>query len=66
VDPRLVLYSLEIVVEHSRMANQTHLIRQLSGRRPDQGATPRAHNIECRMLRTLQVAVARIDTLTQI
>ena len=66
MNPRLLVYSLEVVVEHSRMTNQTHLFRQLRVGRPDQGAAPRADNVEDRLLRTLQLAVARIDTLTQI
>ncbi len=65
VNLRLVLYALEIIVEHSSMTNQTHLFRQFRVSRPDQGAAPRTGNIECRLLRTLQIVVARIDTLTQ-
>ena len=66
MDPRLFINALEIVVEHSSMTNQTHLFRQLRVSRPDQRATPRADDLECRLLETLQIAVARIDTLTQI
>jgi hypothetical protein len=65
VHPRLFIYSLEIVVEHSSMTNQTHLFRQLCIGRSDQGAAPRTENFEYLLLRTLQIAVARIDTLTQ-
>ena len=65
MDPRLFIYPLEIVVEHSSMTNQTHLFRQLRVSRPDYGAAPRTENVECRLLGTLQIAVARIDTLTQ-
>ena len=66
VNPRLLIYPLEIVVEHSSMTDQTHLLRQLDISRPNQGAAPRTDDVECRLLRTLQIAVARIDTLTQI
>jgi len=66
VDPRLFINALEVVVEHSSMTNQTHLFRQLHVSRPDQGAAPRADYVEYRLLRTLQIAVARIDTLAQI
>ena len=40
-------YSLEIVVKHSGMTNQTHLLWQLHRARPNQGPTPRANNIVC-------------------
>jgi hypothetical protein len=64
VKPRLLIYSLKIVVEHSSMTNQTHLLRQLDVGRPDQGATPRTDDVVLR-LGTLQIAIARINTLTQ-
>ena len=58
VSPRLFINSLKIIVEHSSMTNQTHLLRQLHVTRPDQGAAPRADNVVLRLR-------ARIDTLTQ-
>ena len=58
VNPRLLVYSLEIVVEHSSMTDQTHLLRQLYMGRPDHGSTPRTDDVVFRL--------ERIDTLTQI
>ena len=37
--------SLKVVVEHSRMADQTHLFTSLDVARSDQGATPRADDV---------------------
>ena len=65
-NPRLLLQPLKVVVEHSSMTDQTHLLRQFHIRRSDQGAAPRTDDVECWRLRTLQVAVTRINTLTQI
>ena len=65
VNPRLLIYPLEIVVEHSSMTDQTHLLRQLHIGRPDQGTAPRTNDVECLRFRTLQITVAKINTLTQ-
>jgi hypothetical protein len=40
---------LKVVVEHSRMTDQTHLFRRLDVARPDHSATPRADNVKCRL-----------------
>ena len=62
----LLSYPLEIVVEHSGMTNQAHLLRQLHGRGSDQGATPRADNVVCRCPGALETTGAWTDSLTQI
>ena len=41
--------SLEVIVEHSRMADQAHLLRRFYVARSDDRATPRADNIECQL-----------------
>ena len=46
------------------MTNQAHLVRPLDGGGSNQRATPRTDDIECG-LGTLQIIVARINTLTQ-
>lgn len=45
----MLFQSLEIVVEYSRMADQTHLFRRCYFARSDDRATPRADNIKCRL-----------------
>ena len=54
--------SLKIVVEHSRMTNQTHLFRQLDVGRSDQCATRGTNNVVPEILST---TVLRIDLLIQ-
>jgi len=65
VNPWLILsYSLEVVVEHAGMANQTHLFGQLHIGRPNQRATPGTNDVEGG--RRLHITVVlRIDTFTQ-
>jgi len=50
VSPRLLVYALEIVVEHSSMTDQTHLLRQLHIGRPDQCAAPGTDDVVFRLL----------------
>ena len=45
----LLFQSLEVVVEHSRMADQAHLFACFDVTRSNDGATPRADNIKCRL-----------------
>ena len=62
---RLVfIQPLKVVVEHSRMTNQTHLLGQLDVRLSDQGATPRTKNFEGWRLDALQ-RFLRIHLFTQ-
>jgi hypothetical protein len=37
---------LKVVVEHSRMTDQTHLVRSFAGAGSDHSAAPRTDNIE--------------------
>jgi hypothetical protein len=45
---------LKVVVQHSRVADQTHLLRSLYCARSDHSATPRAENLKCRRLRVVE------------
>jgi hypothetical protein len=49
--PNLVLLfqSLEVVVEHSRVADEAHLSRGFDVARSNDSAAPRADNIKCRL-----------------
>jgi hypothetical protein len=49
--------SLKIVVEHSRMANQTHLLFGFLGVGSDHDATPRADHVSTRTLDTSIVKI---------
>lgn len=55
--------SLKIIVEHSRMADQTHLRRRFNVARSDDGPTRRADNIKCR-LEVFEVIDLRINVST--
>jgi hypothetical protein len=59
------IHPLEVVVEHSRMTNQTHLLWQLDIRLSNQGATPGTDNLEGWRLDTLK-RFLRIDLFTQL
>lgn len=49
------------------MANQTHLLRQFFGARPDQGTAPRTANLVRRTVCTLRnLLFLRINTLLQL
>ena len=59
--------SLKIVVKHSRMTNQTHLLRQLLGARPYQCATPRTTNfVEGSFCSLRQVLILKINSVVQL
>lgn len=45
----VMLQSLKVIVKHSGMADQTHLLWCFDVARSNDGATPRADNIKCRL-----------------
>jgi hypothetical protein len=46
---RMLFLSLEVIVQHSRMADQAHLFRCFDVARSNNGAAPRADNIKGRL-----------------
>jgi hypothetical protein len=54
--------ALKIVVQHSRMTNQTHLFRHIDRASADQRATPGAKNLETSGL----IRIVRTDLFTQV